>query len=338
MLFEPKIIQKLQNLIMNSNKFVVIGHKNPDADCLGCTLALNYFFKELSKESIVIIPDEIPRFLKWTYKKENIRIYQNDKDTCEQLIKETDIIFLVDFNDTERAGNVSEAIKNSKKIKINIDHHQQPKDIADYAFIDPKSSSAAELVYNFIKHIAPEKINTQIAECVFLGIVGDTGSFMYDTVSSQTFSVTSELLTYNIDRTRIINGLYNNHSFDRLQLLGYMLAHKMINLKEKQTIVTSLSLNEQKKYRYKNGDHENFVNYPLQVKDNILSVFLFETNECVRLSLRSKGKFDVNKVANHFFNGGGHINASGGKLYLSVDESINYIIENIDEIIKIGNS
>lgn len=335
MYFEQSVIKKIKEKINNSKNAVIITHKNADGDTIGSCLALNFYLKKMGLNVQTISPDAIPDFYNWIEDIDQIMVYEQQKNKVEHIIKDSDIIFMLDYSDLKRIGKLEPIVGQSNNIKIVIDHHPNSSKIADYMFVDSTYSSAAELLYDFLKNINKDIIDKKIAEYIFLGIASDTGSFRFDSAGYATFEKAAELLKYNVDKEKIMNGLFNNYTFDRLKLLGNMLSNNTVFLKDKHLTYMSISLEDKKKYNYKKGYHEFFVNWGLSIEDSYLAVLFVETEEKVRISLRSKGKkINVSKIAKTYYSGGGHFNASGGDSYKSLDETIKEFVKNIDEILK----
>ncbi len=335
-LFDSDIILSIKESLINAKQIAIIGHKNIDGDCLGSTLAVERFFSKKNIETKIIVPNKIPEFFNWIEKVKDVIIYEENPLKADDFINFADIIFMLDFNDLGRIDDLADSIELAKGLKIIIDHHPQERENADFSFVDSKKSSAAELIFEFLKIINTENIDKKIAEYIYLGIVSDTGSFMYDSANSQTFKTASELLNFNINKSKIVNGLFNNYSFTRIKLIGHILDKNLVYLKEKNIAYIYISENEKKKLGYKSGDLENIVNIPLSISGVNFSVLFIETHKFVRVSLRSLGDFDVGNIAAKFFNGGGHKNAAGGKLNFSIKQTLDFFNSKIDDIIKTG--
>ncbi len=338
MIFDPDIIDAFRDTIEKSKKITIVSHKNADADTLGCSLALSAFFNNKNIENTIIVPNALPDYFSWISDIDKIMIYENQPWDAVTVVQESDIIFMVDFNEWSRIEALADAIQVSKALKIVIDHHPEPQSIADFMFVDSKSSSAAQLVYQFMKIFDPNAIDKIVAEHIFMGIASDTGSFKYSSVTAETFEIAAELLKYGIDKDKIINGLFNNFSFDRLRLFGYIMSNETYHLKDKGITYMMLSKKIRNKFSYKKGDQENLVNWAMSVKGTRFGVIFVENDDVVRISFRSTGNFDVSKIAKQFYNGGGHRNASGGKSSLSLKETVENFVKNIDKLIELAES
>lgn len=337
-LFDLDTINAFKETLDNAKKIAIIGHKHTDADCLGSALAISCFFEKKNIETKVIIPDELPNYLSWITGIKDVMIYDKAPWKAVNFITESDVIFMVDFSDLARIDDIADSIEVSKALKINIDHHREPKSIADFCFVDFNRSSASELVFEFLSILDKDNIDNQIAEYIYMGIVADTGSFAYDSADSKTFRVAAKLLDYDINKSKIINGLFNNHTYNRMKLLGYLLSEKMVYNKKYNFSFIYFSVEEQERFNYQPGDHENIVNMPLSISDVNFSIFLFETEDSVKVSLRSIGDIDVNKISRKYFNGGGHKNAAGGRSQKSLIDIVNLLQNNIEEIINVGRN
>lgn len=335
-LFDSDIILSIKESLINAKKIAIIGHKNIDGDCLGSTLAVERFFSKKNIQTQIIVPNKIPEFFNWIEKVKDIIIYEQNPLKADDFINFADIVFMLDFNDLGRIDDLADSIELTKSLKIIIDHHPQERENADFSFVDSKKSSAAELIFEFLKIIDSKNIDKKIAEYIYLGIVSDTGSFMYDSANSQTFKTASELLNFNINKSKIVNGLFNNYSFTRIKLIGHILDNNLVYLKEKNIAYIYISENEKKKFGYKSGDLENIVNIPLSISGVNFSVLFIETDKFVRVSLRSLGNFNVANIAAKFFNGGGHKNAAGGRLNFSINQTLDFFNSKINDIIKTG--
>lgn len=333
---DKKILDDLmKRRVKESGPIAILSHVNPDGDALGSALALSGYFHNAGIECSVIMPNEYPDFLKWLPGNKEVIVFSKNKSIAGSILENANILFMLDFNTRDRAGILSEPILKSDAYKVLIDHHPDPGNFTDIVFSDVLSSSTAELIYRFIELSGdPELINSDVATCLYAGIMSDTGSFSYNSSQPETYRVLSELLRKGIDKDHIYSMVYDNFSENRFRLLGYCLDKKMVVLRDYKTAYISMTINEKKQYRYIRGDSEGFVNYPLSIKGIDFAVFFMENDDHVKISFRSKGKFDTNSFAEENFDGGGHVNASGGESRQSLDETINKFVSLLPRYFK----
>lgn len=317
-------IQKIQELLSTPKKIIIIPHRSPDGDALGSTLGLYHFLKKLNHQPLVVAPNEFPDFLAWLPDSDAVLIYEKDKENIAQKIYDADLIFTLDFNALHRTGEMEQVLNKVTAPFIMIDHHQKPDDYAKYQFSDTKYGSTCEMVYHFIVSLGMENlIDKTIATCIYTGIVTDSGSFKFPSTTSTTHRVVANLIDKGIENAAIHNALYDENSYNRLQLLGQALKNMKI-LFDKKTSFITLSQKELDQNNYEKGDTEGIVNYGLSIKGIIFTAIFIEHRDenIIKISFRSQGSFDVNQFARTHFNGGGHINAAGGKSYLSLNETV----------------
>lgn len=307
-------IKDLKSQLQDSKKIIVIPHKNPDGDAIGSSIAINELLKSLGHKSLIISPNNFPDFLKWMDDENEIKIYEEDEEIFSNEILNSDIIFTLDFNSLSRIGKMGDFVKKSKALKVMIDHHQSPENYAKYTYSDVNMSSTCEMVFHFISELSLEdKINSKIASALYTGIMTDTGSFKFPLTTDLTHKVVSDLIKKGANGSEINNLVYDNNSCDKLLLLSHTLSNMVVDVEHKTAYMylTQHSLN---KYNFKKGDTEGFVNYGLSIKGvKFAAIFIEnEAEKIIKISLRSKGDFNVNEFSRNNFNGGGHINAAGG--------------------------
>ena len=331
---DKKILESIKSILSTNKKIILIPHSSPDADALGSCLALFHFLKNDHSVSI-ISPNEFTEILKFLPGSENVIVYESQKDKSDVLFDEAEVIFTLDFNSLGRAKNVSYKISKSSAKVIMIDHHENPDDYADFMISNPKMSSTCEMVYDFIYYIDSNKMDNNIATCLYTGIVADTGSFRFPSTTSRTLLVGSKLIDYGVDVTQIFEKLHNNFQFDRLKLLGITINNfkRVDNL---PVLYTSITDEDQISSNFKKGDSEGFVNFGLSVEGILCSVLFIEKKEddLIKISFRSKGDFKVNIFASRYFNGGGHIHAAGGISKLSLIDTEKKFISDIKQYLK----
>ena len=328
------ILKSVTKLFSEKRNIILIPHSSPDADALGSCLALYHFFKSKNEVNI-ISPNEYTEILNFLPGSENILNYERDKENCENIINNGNVIFTLDFNSLGRARNLSSLISKSSATTIMIDHHENPDNYADITISNSKMSSTCEMVYDFICSIDKSKIDNKIATCIYTGIVADTGSFRFPSTTSKTLMVGSELINHGVNVTEIFEKLHNNFQFNRLKLLGSTI-NNFKRIEGLPVVYTSITDNNQKVNNFKKGDSEGFVNFGLSVADILCSVLFIEKKDegLIKISFRSKGHFKVNIFASNYFNGGGHEHASGGISRLSLKETEKKFIKDIKKYIK----
>lgn len=318
-----EFIEKAKAFISAANRIVIVSHKNPDGDALGSGLAMSHLFKALHKQVTFIVPNQLPTYLDWLPGIDEVVVYETHKEQGAALIQESELVVMVDFNHRSRLSEMGNIIIPHNVPKIMIDHHPYPEEIADAIYSRTSSSSTAEMVYEFIDALfGPSIISKQAAECLFLGIMTDTGSFSYNCSLPQTFSVVGKLLGIGVNKDEISAHVYSNHSESRMRLLGYAINTKMIVMPEFGAAYISLTEKELEEFNFQPGDTEGFVNYPLSIKGVELTAIFIEKDKYTKCSFRSTGNFPANKVAMENFGGGGHVNAAGGEYKGSLANAI----------------
>lgn len=317
-----EFINRIEELIRSSKRILITGHHNPDGDAIGSVLAMHLFLKNRGIQSQCMVPGEFPDFLNWMPSIEKISIFS--KENREDLISRADLIFCLDYNSLHRTGKMADPLIRSNAVKVLIDHHPEPNlSQFDLCYSETITSSTSELIFNFIEGLGGEKIiDKKIAECLYVGIMTDTGSFSYACNSSRTFRIVARLLETGLNAEYVHRQVYDNYSEARLRLLGFSLSEKLVVLRDLSSAYISLGMDELRKFDYKEGDTEGIVNYALSIDGIKVAVLMTERKNKIRLSFRSKGNFPVNEIARDHFEGGGHLNAAGGDSYLSMVETV----------------
>lgn len=318
-----------KKVLAKATTISIITHWGPDGDAMGSSLGLYHYLKSKNKKVKVIVPNEYPNFLKWLPGNNTVLVHEREPKKANSFIHQSDVIFTLDFNSFKRIEQLGLEVEKTKAIKILIDHHQQPDDYANYYFHDVKSCSTCELVYEFICGVDNKKvIDKKIASCLYTGIMTDSGSFRFPSTTSNTHRIVADLIDKGADNAAIYNAVNDDNSKERLKLLGYCL-NKMEVLDEYHTAYISLSEEDQKKYNFQKGDTEGVVNYALSIRGIKFSAFFSEHKGIIKISLRSKGKFDVNKFARTYFSGGGHTNAAGGKSDKNLEATVSDFVKTL---------
>jgi len=325
-------IESFKSILESPKKVVITTHHKPDADALGSSLGLSSYLLKKGHEVHVISPSDYPEFLYWMHGEDKVINYEAGNETkSKKLLEEADIIFCLDFNNLYRINELGTKVAESKAVKVLIDHHLEPEDFAEFQFWSSEAAATAELVYEMIVNLNDRHIIDQnIAECLYAGIMTDTGQFKHPNTTKNVHIVTADLIELGADIAKVGRYIYDNNSLDRLKFTGFALSKKLKVLKKYRTAYFSISADELKQYNSKTGDTEGLVNYALSLKDVVLGAIIIERPETIRISLRSKGSFSVNDFAREHFEGGGHPNAAGGKSDTSLDETV----KKFEEVVK----
>jgi phosphoesterase RecJ-like protein len=322
-------IKAFQEYMSTPQKVVIVTHFKPDADALGSSLGLAGYLKKKNHSVRVITPSDYPDFIAWMPGNNDVLIFQKDKPAIAQtLINDADVIFCLDFSSLKRINDLGEMISQSKAKKVLIDHHLEPEDFADFVKWDTNAASTAELVYDLINELGDEKlIDKNIADCLYAGLMTDTGSFRHPNTTYKVFQVASALVFQGADPSRVSKLIYDTNTLERLRLLGFVLSEKLHVIPEYRTAYITLSTEDLKKYGSQTGDTEGLVNFGLSIKGVRLSVMISDRKDNIKLSLRSLGDFSVNDLARKHFEGGGHKNAAGGQTNLTLDQTLRKFLD-----------
>ena len=320
--------ERLLALIHESKTIVCVGHQSPDGDALGACLGWAAMLRTcFGKDVQVIVPDQYPDFLQWMPNTEKIIRYDKYREGCDWTLSHAaDLIFCLDLNATSRVGDMQQALEASPAHKVLIDHHLNPTIDADLVVSQPKASSTCELVFRLVWQMGLfEQLDKHFAIPVYCGMMTDTGAFTYNSDDCDIYFIISQLLTKHINKDKIYRNVYHNFSEDRLRLMGYVMLESLVVKNDCHASYFTLTRDDLKRFHFIKGDAEGLVNMPLQIKGHKLSISLREDTEkdnTILVSLRSVDQFPCNKVAEDFFNGGGHLNASGGRLNCSMEEAV----------------
>lgn len=319
-----KDILAIQELLATPKRIAIIPHRSPDGDAMGSTLGLYHFLLKLNQHPVVIAPNDFPFFLDWLPASETVLVYENDRVNCTKILQEAELVFTLDFNALHRTGELEQVLNKLTAPMIMIDHHQLPDSYATFTYSDTSFGSTCEMVYNFISFLGKKSlIDKTIATCLYTGILTDSGGFRFPKTTGTTHRIVAEFIDLGVENTEIPNLLFDNNSYDRLQLLGRALQNMKV-LFDKKTSYISLSQKELDEFNYIKGDTEGIVNYGLTIKGIVFAAIFIEHRDenIIKISFRSQGDFDVNQFAREHFSGGGHINAAGGKSYESLENTI----------------
>ena len=316
----------LHSLIDKAQTIVLCCHQNPDGDALGSMLGLGEVLRTLGKEPLIVAPDQYPDYLQWLPNSEKIVRYDKRRDYVDTVLKIADLVFCLDFNTALRTDEMADALTSSPAKKVLIDHHPNPDIDTVLCISHPELSSTSELVFRVVWQMGLfEQQNKHFAVPIYTGMMTDTGGFTYNSSNCDIYYIISQLLTKHIDKDRIYRNVYHNYSEHRLRLVGHVLCNRLVVDQQRHAAYFTITRQDLKQYHFIKGDAEGLVNMPLQIKGLKLSISLREDTDKDRLiwvSLRSVDNFPCNEVAARFFNGGGHLNASGGKLNCTIEEAV----------------
>lgn len=322
----------LKELLETKPKIVITTHQSPDGDAIGSSLALYIVLKKLDFDTSFIVPNAMADFLKWLPFSNEAIIFDENKEDAQVLLKESELIFCLDFNDLARTGLLEGPLKKGDYKFALIDHHLNPKKFAHFVLSDSTASSTAELIYLFLNEMNwGGLIDANIAKCIYTGILTDTGSFRFPSTTSDTHAVVSQLLEYNIEHEKIHEFIYDSYSENRLKLLGHCLLNQYNIIDEHQVSYMYVTKQDHIDFNILKGDTEGIVNYNLLLPNIKMGVFFTEDKDLIKISFRSKGDYPANLFAEKYFNGGGHKNAAGGRSRKSLSKTIEYFKKCLDE-------
>lgn len=329
-----KPIQEIFPLLRQPRRIVIVPHQKPDADAMGAALAMKNFFIQLEHTVTVISPTNWASWVNWMPGCKDVIDYELQKEKAEKSLDEAEWLLCLDFNTLDRTKNMAEKLISLKCIKILIDHHRQPDENAfDYGNSDPHKSSTCEMIYDFIVAAGhSDKINEEVSECIYAGVVADTGSFRFPSAHAGVHSLVADLKSRGLDHSQIHEELFDNFLENRLRFIGHVLLHRMEVFYEYNTVLIAIPRSDILKYNIKTGDTEGLINYPQTIQGIKLVAVVIDRDEERKWSFRSKGNFDCNTFARTYFEGGGHFNAAGGRsadpMELTVKKFIQAMKEN----------
>ena len=349
----------IHSFIQPAQHVVLLTHQSPDGDAMGSSLAMYHYIKSLGKDAQVIVPNAFPDFLAWMPGADTVLLYDAQKAQADIYMDAADLVICTDFNAPSRIGALGDKMLSLSCPKVVIDHHLHPTDFADFIVSVPEASSTCELVYFQLSYSEADRsseceirtfnsqLSTPIAQCLYTGLMTDTGNFSYNSNRPQIYPMIASLIEAGVDKDAIYNAVFNQYSVDRMKLVGYCLYQKMRVFPEHHAALIYLNRKELYRFNFQKGDAEGIVNMPLQSKDIHYSVFMREDKATpdemeknggiktkIKLSFRSQGDRPVNVFASEVFNGGGHANAAGGEYYGTVAEAVQLFLDNYAKYFK----
>lgn len=327
-------INELKELLAQPRQIFITTHHKPDADALGSSLAMAGYLRKKGHHVTVVTPSDYPSFLEWMPGNDEVIIYESRQNDAQvrDLINRAEVIFCLDFSCLGRINEMGEYIRKAPGTKVLIDHHLEPEQFADLDFSNPKAAATAELVFEVIRDLGDQDlVDVGIGECLYAGIMTDTGSFRHPSTSRNVHLIIAELLDAGIDLSSVHRRIYDSHSEMRLRFLGFVLKDKLTVLPEYNTAYIAITQDELRQYQSKTGDTEGLVNFALSIEGVVFAAILIDRGSAIKISFRSVGDFSVNEFARKHFNGGGHHNASGGISYDPLDVTVQRFLDLLPE-------
>lgn len=322
-------IELFKEYLSTPRKVVILTHFNPDADALGSSIGLLRYLRKIGHTCLIITPSDYPEFISWMPASNEVLVFRKDRaEKCAAYIREADTIFCLDFSSLNRVNELGDMVRASSAKKVLIDHHLEPEKFADFEQWDATAASTAELVYQLIVDLGGKAlVDNRMADCLYAGIMTDTGGFRHSNTNYKVFRIASELVECGASPYQISKLIYDTNTIERLRLMGYVLSEKLKVLPEYRTAYMVLSADELKRFSSQTGDTEGLVNYGLSIKGIKLSVLISDRKENIKLSMRSLGSFSVNEMARAHFEGGGHRNAAGGQTTLTLEQTVTKFLD-----------
>ncbi|WP_041537152.1 DHH family phosphoesterase [Pseudopedobacter saltans] len=317
-------LETLKDLLAEPRRIVITTHHRPDGDAMGSSLGLFNYFIQKGHYVKVVAPTDYPYFLHWLPNNPEVIIYTEKEEESKKLVADAELIFCLDFNTLSRINELGEEVRKSAAKKVMIDHHLEPEGFDDFRHWSISACATAQLVYDFIVNDLKDGkfINKDVATCLYTGIMTDSGSFRFPTVTSDLHRIVANLIDAGAENWRIHQLVYDNSTEGRLKFLGYCLSSKLEVLREFNTAIIYISKEEIRKFNIQVGETEGIVNYALSINGIRLAAFIVERDDKVKLSLRSTGDFPANEICKRYFDGGGHRNAAGGQSDLPLIEVV----------------
>jgi phosphoesterase RecJ-like protein len=315
----------IEDWLKQADKVAILTHTNPDGDAIGSSLALGLALQKKGWDAQVIIPDGLPDFLRWLPGINLSTTYVYKREKAAAILKDAQLVFCLDFNDPARLNGLEQILQGTEAKTVLIDHHQDPVKFADLDLSETWRASVGEMIFLLLKELfGTEVMDTEIATCLYVAMMTDTGNFSYSSNYPEIFQIVGELLSFGIEKDQIYSNVYDAFSLDRMRLQGYCMLEKMVVLPRYHTAYISITDEELARYKHRKGDTEGFVNIPFSVKGIRFTALFVEKKDRIKVSFRSRGRFPVNRVASDHFGGGGHINAAGGDSYRNMEETLSY--------------
>ncbi len=325
-------VKQLREELSTSKKIVITTHHKPDGDAMGSSLGLYHFLCSMGHEVHVVTPTDYPYFLHWMPGHDEVIDFLIDPVRSAKLVEEVDWIFCLDFNTLSRINELGELVRVSKAKKAMIDHHLEPEGFEDFRYWDTTACAAAEMVYRLIVDLElTEHISSDVATCLYTGIMTDSGSFRFPSTTSKVHRIIADLIDAGANNSHIHELIYDTNSESRIKFLGKVLSDRLTVLPEFNTAYISIEHELLKQFNIVTGDTEGIVNYALSIHGIKLAVLIIDRGELRKLSFRSKAEFPANEIAKKYFEGGGHRNAAGGASKDNLNDTLQKLLKVLPE-------
>lgn len=315
MILPDHSVKNIKTIIESSDSFVIVPHVNPDGDTIGASLGWYNLLLNMGKSAVVVTPNDCPDSLKWFNGSQHVIVYKDKPDEAKKAFGTCCVLLCLDFNHIDRCDEVKPHVESFVGKTILIDHHPYPQNFCNEMISMPEASSTSELSYWIMSAMGYRHLVTKhVAEALYTGIITDTGALNHNSSRPEVYHAVADLLSCGIEKSEIHDAVFNNYTEGRLRLLGDVISRNMRVLYEYNAAYLFITESQQKFFGFKPGDSEGFVNIPLSIKGIRFCAMFTEMTDHVKVSLRSKGTFPTNAFAAQYYNGGGHLNASGGKI------------------------
>lgn len=330
-----KEYDKIKELLSGKKNIFITTHVRPDADAIGSSLALFHFFRKEGRNAILVFPNAPAQYYDWFPGIDNTIIYDKSEKESNELLSKAELIIVVDFSQLSRNGDLGKAVAACGRPKIVIDHHPEPELIFDAYFWDTEYCAAAEAVFELLDFLNPDLLSDKtVSECIYAGLIADSGSFSFPGVRPETHLIASRLMKNGIDHSQLDKQIFKNFTSKRLFFWGFCLSEKLILYQDDKLAVIAISADDFKRFQTDYTDTENLVNMPMLIESVMASVLIIEKDKKLKLSFRSKGELAVNDIARDYFEGGGHRNAAGGDSQLSLKDTVNLVVEKLSAMLN----
>ncbi len=326
------IDEYLSWLAQQPRQIIITTHHNADADAIGSSIALLRYLQKKGHNALVILPNELPNYLKWIAKQEEYLFFSPEtEELCNDYFQKSELIFCVDFSTYSRLNQLENYLKNSPSKVFLIDHHLFPNVKHHFSHWNPDAPASAELIYEFIENLGDILlIDKSIAEGIYAGLLTDTASFKHAT-TPKTHEIVAKFITLGLDTSTIHEKIYANNTLNKLRFTGFALQHKLNLVEDLKLAYFDISLQNIHDFDINWGDTEGLVDYALSLEGVDIGVVMIEKEDHTKFSFRSANHVVVDVLARQFFNGGGHAHAAGGKLYMNLENAKKYFLEKMKE-------